>query len=188
MGYKETRMLAKQFKNAMIRDMLSLNGTQFEDLCKILLSLILNDDVLHKGCNLNGKPVSCAVDVKTDNCKIVGQSGTDTDYFTKKDFDKPMSDIKGTMRNNPLCDVLYLFSNQRATDAQHTGLMTKINTESPSFEVKIYDVEKIADTIYDNVNHPRCGDVWQYLIEGFQYYRIFPKKNCIPQSSIHYVV
>ena len=187
MEKKETRLLAKHFISAIVTDLSSLNGTQFEDLCKVLLSLILNDAVLHKGCNLNGKPVSFAVDVKADDCKIVGQSGTDTDYFTKNDLEKPMNDIQGTKRNNPLCEILYLFSNQRATDAQHTGLVAKISTESPSFEVKIYDAEKIAETIYDNVNNPRCSDVWQFLPEGYQFYTLFPKKNCIPQSSIHYV-
>ena len=188
MAKEETRMLAKQFKNAIVRDMSSFNGTQFEDFCQVLLRLILNDDdILHKGCNLNGKPVSCAVDIKTEYCKIVGQSGTDTDYFSKADFEKPMGDIRGTEKNNPLCEVLYLFSNQRASDAQHTGLVTKINAESPSFEVKIYDVEKIAETIYENVNAPRCNEVWQYLTESSQFYDIFPKRNCIPQSSLHYV-
>ena len=187
MEKKETRLLAKHFISAIVRDLSSLNGTQFEDLCKVLLSLILNDAVLHKGCNLNGKPVPFAVDVKTDDCKIVGQSGTDTDYFTKNDLEKPMNDIQGTKRNNPLCEILYLFSNQRATDAQHASLVAKISTESPSFEVKIYDAEKIAETIYDNVNNPRCSDVWQFLSEGYQFYTLFPKKNCIPQSSIHYV-
>lgn len=188
MAKEETRMLAKQFKNAIVRDMSSFNGTQFEDFCQVLLRLILNDDdILHKGCNLNGKPVSYAVDIKTEDCKIVGQSGTDTDYFSKADFEKPMGDIRGTEKNNPLCEVLYLFSNQRASDAQHTGLATKINAESPSFEVKIYDVEKIAETIYENVNAPRCNEVWQYLTESSQFYNIFPKRNCIPQSSLYYV-
>lgn len=188
MAKEETRMLAKQFKNAIVRDMSSFNGTQFEDFCQVLLRLILNDDdILHKGCNLNGKPVSYAVDIKTEDCKIVGQSGTDTDYFSKADFEKPMGDIRGTEKNNPLCEVLYLFSNQRASDAQHTGLATKINAESPSFEVKIYDVERIAETIYENVNAPRCNEVWQYLTESSQFYDIFPKRNCIPQSSLYYV-
>lgn len=188
MAKEETRMLAKQFKNAIVRDMSSFNGTQFEDFCQVLLRLILNDDdILHKGCNLNGKPVSYAVDIKTEDCKIVGQSGSDTDYFSKADFEKPMGDIRGTEKNNPLCEVLYLFSNQRASDAQHTGLATKINAESPSFEVRIYDVEKIAETIYENVNAPRCNEVWQYLTESSQFYDIFPKRNCIPQSSLHYV-
>lgn len=188
MAKEETRMLAKQFKNAIVRDMSSFNGTQFEDFCQVLLRLILNDDdILHKGCNLNGKPVSYAVDIKTEDCKIVGQSGTDTDYFSKADFEKPMGDIRGTEKNNPLCEVLYLFSNQRASDAQHTGLATKINAESPSFEVKIYDVEKIAETIYENVNAPKCNEVWQYLTESSQFYDIFPKRNCIPQSSLYYV-
>lgn len=188
MAKEETSMLAKQFKNAIVRDMSSFNGTQFEDFCQVLLRLILNDDdILHKGCNLNGKPVSYAVDIKTEDCKIVGQSGTDTDYFSKADFEKPMGDIRGTEKNNPLCEVLYLFSNQRASDAQHTSLATKINAESPSFEVKIYDVEKIAETIYENVNAPRCNEVWQYLTESSQFYDIFPKRNCIPQSSLYYV-
>lgn len=188
MEKKEIRILAKHFKNAIVNDMACLNGTQFEDLCKVILCIILNEnDILHKGCNLNGKPVSCAVDIKTEDCKIVGQSGTDKDYFTKTDLDKPMGDIRGTKRNNPLCDILYLFSNQRATDAQHTSLVTKINAENPHFGVKIYDAEKIAETIYDNVNSPKCNDVWQYLTEGYQFFAIFPKRNCIPQSSLHYI-
>ena len=181
-------MLAKQFKSAIVRDMSTLNGTQFEDLCKVILCIILNeDDILHKGCNLNGKPVSCAVDTKTDNCKIVGQSGTDNDYFTKSDLEKPLSDILGTKKNDPLCEILYLFSNQRATDAQHTSLVTKINDEKLNFEVNIYDAEKIAETIYDNVNSPKCNDVWQYLTESYQFYAISPKRNSIPQSSPHYI-
>ena len=154
MAKEETRMLAKQFKNAIVRDVSSLNGTQFEDFCQVLLRLILNDDnILHKGCNLNGKPVSCAVDIKTEDCKIVGQSGTDTDYFSKANLEKPMGDIHSTEKNNPLCEVLYLFSNQRATDAQHTDLITKINAETPSFEVKIYDSEKMEQWNMSEIQH-----------------------------------
>lgn len=188
MEKKDTRMLAKQFKNTIIKDMASLNGTQFEDLCKVVLCMIINaDEIQHKGCNLNGKPVSYAVDMKTENCRIVGQSGTNKDYFTKRNFVKPMGDIHGTKRNNPLCEVLYLFSNQCATDAQHTGLITKINKEILSFKVNVYDAEKIAEIIYDNVDNPTCNDVWQYLTESYQFYAIFPKRNCIPQSSRHYI-
>lgn len=44
MAKEETRILAKQFKNAIVRDMSSFNGTQFEDFCQVLLRLILNDD------------------------------------------------------------------------------------------------------------------------------------------------
>ena len=190
MERKNTRILAKQFKSAIVRDMSCLNGTQFEDLCKVILYLILDrDDILHKGCNLNGKPVSCAVDTKTEDCRIVGQSGTDTDYFTKANLEKPMGDIRGTMKNDPLCEVLYLFSNQRATDAQHTSLVAKINADKlkPKFEVKVYDAEKIAETIYDNVNSPKCNDVWQYLTESHLFYAIYPKQNSIPQSSAHYI-
>lgn len=188
MERKDTRILAKQFKGAIVKDMSCLNGTQFEDLCKVILCMTLDDDdILHKGCNLNGKPVSCAVDTKTENCRIVGQSGTDTDYFTKADLEKPMGDIRGTMKNDPLCETLYLFSNQRATDAQHTSLVTKINAESPRFKVNIYDAEKIAETIYDNVNSPKCNEAWQYLTESYMFYAIYPKRNCIPQSSPHYI-
>lgn len=183
----ENRILAKQFKSAIVSDLVSLNGTQFEDLCKVILTLILNREVLHKGCNLNGKPVPYAVDVKTEDCKIVGQSGTDIDYFTKNDFEKPMKDIEGTKNNNPLCETLYLFSNQRDSDSQHTGLVKKIKETIPPFTVEIYDAEKIAETIYDKIDNPKCSDVWQYLTESFQFYAIMPKRNCIPQSSPNYI-
>lgn len=38
--------------------------------------------------------------------RIVGQSGTDEDYFTKNDQEKPIHDINGSPKNNPLCEVL----------------------------------------------------------------------------------
>lgn len=184
----ENRILAKQFKNAIVSDLSCLNGTQFEDLCKAIFSLVLNREVLHKGCNLNGKPVPYAVDVKTEDCKIVGQSGTDVDYFTKSDFVKPMKDIEGTKNNNPLCETLYLFSNQRDSDSQHTGLVKKINETIPPFTVEIYDAEKIAETIYDKIDNPKCGDVWQYLSKSYQFYAIMPKRNCIPQPAPNYIL
>lgn len=188
MEKKEDRMLSKQFKSAIVNDLSTLNGTQFEDFCTKLFMVILKlDDIIHKGCNLNGKPVSYAVDIKTEDCQIVGQCGTDEDYFTNKDFEKPMGDIQSTTRNNPLCETLYLFSNQRATDSKNTGLVTKINALNPSFEVKVYDAEKIADIIYEEINNPRCGDLWQYLTNSYQFYAILPKRNCIPPSSPHYI-
>lgn len=188
MEKEKTRILAKHFKSAIVRDMASLNGTQFEDLCKVILCIILKEaDILHKGCNLNGKPVPYAVDIKTEDCKIVGQSGTDTDYFSKPSLDKPMADISSTKKNNPLCEVLYLFSNQRASDAQHTSLVSKIKDSKTSFDIKIYDSEKIAETIYDNADNPKSNGVWQYLPESYQFYNIHPKRNSIPQASPHYI-
>ena len=188
MGKEGTRILAKHFKSAIVRDMSSLNGTQFEDLCKVILCIIIDkDDILHKGCNLNGKPVPYAVDIKTEDCKIVGQSGTDTDYFSKPSLDKPMGDISSTKKNNPLCEVLYLFSNQRVSDAQHTSFVNKIKGSKTSFDIKIYDSEKIAETIYDNADNPKSNGVWQYLPESYQFYNIHPKRNSIPQASLHYI-
>ena len=188
MEKKEDRMLYKQFKSAIVNDLSTLNGTQFEDFCTKLFIVILKlDDIIHKGCNLNGKPVSYAVDIKTENCQIVGQCGTDEDYFTNKDFEKPIGDIQSTTRNNPLCETLYLFSNQRATDSKSTGLVTKIDALKLPFEVKVYDAEKIADIIYEEINNPRCADLWQYLTNSYQFYAIFPKRNCIPPSSPHYI-
>lgn len=188
MEKKEDRMLYKQFKSAIVNDLSTLNGTQFEDFCTKLFIVILKlDDIIHKGCNLNGKPVSYAVDIKTENCQIVGQCGTDKDYFTNKDCEKPIGDIQSTTRNNPLCETLYLFSNQRATDSKSTGLVTKIDALKLPFEVKVYDAEKIADIIYEEINNPRCADLWQYLTNSYQFYAIFPKHNCIPPSSPHYI-
>lgn len=188
MEKKETRILSKHFKSAIVGEMSNLNGTQFEDLCKVILCIILDkDDILHKGCNLNGKPVPYAVDIKTEDCKIVGQSGTDTDYFSKSSLDKPMGDISSTKKNNPLCEVLYLFSNQRASDAQHTSLVSKIKDSKTSFDIKIYDAEKIAETIYNNADNPKSNGVWHYLPASNQLYAIHPKRNSIPQASLHYI-
>lgn len=188
MEKKEDRILSKQFKKAIVNDLSTLNGTQFEDFCTKLFAIILSlDDIIHKGCNLNGKPVPYAVDFKTETCKIVGQCGTDEDYFTNKDFEKPMGDIQSTTRNNPLCETLYLFSNQRVTDSKNTGLVTKINALNPPFAVKIFDAERIADIIYEEINNPRCAEIWQYLINSYQFYAIYPKRNCFPPSSPHYI-
>ena len=188
MEKKEDRMLSKQFKKAIINDLSTLNGTQFEDFCTKLFIVILRlDDIMHKGCNLNGKPVPYAVDIKTEDCRIVGQCGTDEDYFTNKDLEKPMGDIQSTIRNNPLCETLYLFSNQRATDSKNTALVTKIKAMTPQFAVKIYDAERIADIIYEEIDNPRCADLWQYLTNSYQFYAIVPKRNCIPPSSSYYI-
>lgn len=179
--------LARQFIKSVANDLAGLNGDEFENFCHHFLGLIVKEPLLHKGCNLNGKPVGYAVDIKSENCAIVGQSGTDIDYFSNPRLEKPIADINGTIRNNKLCEELYLLTNQVDSDREHTALVTKINTIGPHFDVEIYDGQRIAETIYHKINNPKLADLWQYLGNSHNFYAILPKKNCIPQKTVNYV-
>lgn len=179
--------LSRQFIRSVVNDLAGLNGDEFENFCHHFLEMIVKESLLHKGCNLNGKPVGYAVDIKSENSAIVGQSGTDIDYFSNPKLEKPIADINGTIKNDKLCKGLYLLTDQVDTDKEHTALVTKINTIAPPFEVEIYDGQRIAETIYHKVNNPKLADLWQYLGNSHNLYAILPKKNCIPQKTANYV-
>lgn len=179
--------LKKRFIYELTQDMRLMNGSQFEEFCGIVFEMIIDASyVEHKGLNLLGKPVRKAVDHKNDNCDVVAQCGTDSDYFTNKNFKKPINDIESTKKNNPLCKKLFLFSNQRATDACDTRLKAKIHRMRLAFDVEIWDAEKIANYIYDRMDSPQVQLLWDNVPFTKLLYDLLPKKNKIPHLSSNY--
>lgn len=173
------------FLNRLCSEMSTLEGSAFEYMCNPIMRLLVNKDVAHKGCNLERKPVGYSVDYLTpDDCYYVGQCGTDTDYFKQK---KPLDDIDKVKKNVQQCKELFLFTNRRATGSDITNLDTAIKAKSLTFKVSIYDSERIADVIYDNIDNPQINEIWSYLSYCYQLVAYLPQRHCIPPLSSRYV-
>ena len=125
-------------------DMETVNGTAFEYLCAEVFRLLVGKDIIHKGHNCFMKPVRSSVDMRIEDCtKVVGQAGTDVDYFDK--LEKPLNDIKSTIKNCPNCGKLFLFSNRRSNDRQSKALTDIISEKYPNLTVEVYDSERIGN-------------------------------------------
>ena len=74
--------LVDHFINSVADELNHLNGSEFEALCRAFIELITGREFELKGHNLEMKPVKGSVDlIEDDDFKVIGQCGTDTDYF-----------------------------------------------------------------------------------------------------------
>ena len=119
--------LKEHFINSFVSELENINGTDFEYLCVPVFSLIINEEILHKGHNLYAKPVAYTADFITDDVSSFGQCGTDPDYFSN--LNKPIHDIQGSLNNHKKCEVIYLFANRRASGGQLTQLKIEITAK-----------------------------------------------------------
>ena len=167
-------------------DMETVSGTAFEYLCAEVFNLLVGKDIIHKGHNCFMKPVRSSVDMRIEDCtKVVGQAGTDVDYFDK--LEKPLNDIKSTIKNCPNCEKLFLFSNRRSNDRQSKALTDIISEKYPHLTVEVYDSERIGNCIIKHIdNIQSISKVLDYLPQSKYFYDMLPKKNTIPAFSGHY--
>lgn len=177
--------LKEHFINSFVTEIGRINGTDFEYLCKPLFALITNQEVLHKGHNLDTKPVGYTADFISSDLKIFGQSGTDPDYFTN--LDKPIHDIERSLENHKKCDKIVLFANRRATGGQISQLNILISAKWQNLIVETYDSERIANVILKNIHNTLLvEEVLEYLPKTYEYYRILPQANKLPSFKTKY--
>jgi len=176
------KQIELNFINQVCQDLEKLNGTQFEYLSKDILSFILNETVNQKGHNLYAKPVKSTADFNTDNFEIVGQCGTDNNYFGSQT--KPIKDIESAIKNHAQSKIIYLFANQRGTGGQISKLNIEITTKNYSQSIKIYDSEKIANIILQNILNQRVEKLLkEYLPTSYEIYKLLPQSNNIPKFT-----
>ena len=177
--------LKEHFIKSFVSELENINGTDFEYLCVPVFSLIINEEILHKGHNLYAKPVAYTADFIKDDVSSFGQCGTDPDYFSN--LNKPIHDIQGSLNNHKKCEVIYLFANRRASGGQLTQLKIEINAKWQNLDVNIYDAEKIANIVFGNIhNTSKIEEVLSYLPKTFEYYRILPQTNKLPAFKTKY--
>jgi len=176
------KQLEINFINQVCQDLEKLNGTQFEYLSKDILSLILNDSVIQKGHNLYSKPVKSTADFNTNNYETVGQCGTDNNYFGS--LNKPIKDIESAIKNHPQSKIIYLFANQRGTGGKLSTLDRKIKTKKFSQTIEIYDSEKIANNILENILNQKTEKLLkEYLPTSYEIFKLLPQTNNIPDFT-----
>jgi hypothetical protein len=184
------KQIELNFISQVCQDLEKLNGTTFEYLSKEILSIILDDNVNQKGHNLYAKPVKSTADFNTDNFEIVGQCGTDNNYFdfpvktTTITDPKPIKDIEGAIKNHSQSKTIYLFANQRGTGGQLSKLNAKITTKQYSQIIEIYDSEQIANIILQNILNQRVEKLLkEYLPTSYEIYKLLPQANNIPKFT-----
>lgn len=177
--------LKEHFINSFVTEIGQINGTDFEYLCRPILALIYKEDVQHKGHNLYCKPVGYTADFIADNYEVIGQCGTEPNYFD--DYNKPLKDVKKCIKNHPKCKTVYLFASQRATGRKLTDLDNKITQKWTTPKVIVIDAEKIANTILLNIsNTVKVEEVLNFLPKTYEYYRILPQTNKLPSFKTKY--
>lgn len=177
--------LERNFKNKVTDDLKILNGEEFERFSRLILELVLNEKVIHKGQNLYAKPVGYTADFADQQYEIIGQSGTDEDYF--EDFKKPFKDIKGAIKNHSTAQTIYLFSNRYAGTSRLGDLIKDAKDNSVSQKIIPFDSEKISETILDKIIASHIvDDIFKYLPSAFELYKILPKTSQIPSHKGNY--
>lgn len=181
-------MSLKSFFIKSVCDELSgLNGTEFESISKYIMELVTREVILQKGHNLCQKPVKSTVDLlQLNNVEIVGQCGTDSDYF--KNGRKPEKDIQSSINNCPNCKTIYLFSNRRATGKQLTDIIKSLSSTFSTKSIIIYDSEKIANLMIDNIMcDTKIAQILAYLPQSYFYYNIYIHRFRMPILAKSYV-
>lgn len=177
--------LREHFINSFATEISNLNGTDFEYLCKPIFSIITKQKALHKGHNLDTKPVGYTADFISNDLKFFGQCGTDLDYFEK--LDKPIHDIERSLVNHKKCKKILLFANRRASGGQLSKLQIEIIAKWQNLAFEIYDSEKIANTVIDNISSSsKVEEILNYLPKTFEYYKILPQTNKLPSFKNEY--
>ena len=188
-------LLKRNFIQNTVSDLSKLNGTEFEYLCKAILQLILGVKVSLRGHNLYAKPVGYSVDLIINNFEIVGQCGTDNDYFdglsatdeTKNDYSKPIKDIEAALKNSPQCRSIYLFTNIYASGGKLRILDSAIKVRKYTQNIEILDAERIAETIYINIEHTSLlEEIMEYLPTAEALFRLFPQTGKVPDFRNFY--
>jgi len=90
MGIEET--LRRQAVNKIIADVKGLTAEELENVGHGLISILENQNLIHRGLNKKGKPVGYTVDSFSDNRQIVGEYSTDSKYFDAS-FKKLKEDV-----------------------------------------------------------------------------------------------
>jgi tetratricopeptide (TPR) repeat protein len=176
------KQLELNFINQICQDLEKLNGTKFEYLSKEILSIILDDNVNQKGHNLYAKPVKSTADFNTNNFEIIGQCGTDNNYFNNSK--KSIKDIESAIKNHSQSKIIYLFANKRGTGGQLSELNKKIVTNNYTQNIKIYDSEKISNIILQNILNQKIEKLLkEYLPTSYEIYKLLPQANNIPKFT-----
>ncbi|GHV84993.1 hypothetical protein AGMMS50230_06010 [Spirochaetia bacterium] len=173
------------FINKICEELLILNGTDFEYFCQKIFGLILGNSIIHKGHNLCAKPVGYTADLNTEDYEIVGQCGTDNDYFEPLEEPKPIKDIKSAIKNHPRTKKIFLFVNQRGSGGKISTLNDKIDSEHFAQKISLIDSEKIANIIFNNIAKVEIIEeiLHEYLPLSYEYYKILPQTNRIPDFT-----
>lgn len=174
-------LLKRNFIWSVVKELEVLNGTEFEYMCKDILSIAINKEVIHKGHNLFAKPVGYTRDFYEDSNTIVGQAGTDKDYFTN--YNKPLDDALKCVDKSRHCKEIYLFSNMFCTGKQYDELCGKFKEDKRFSDknINIYDAQRIGDLIFDNIEHNKINNILNYLPISFEIYKMLPNNNKLPK-------
>ncbi|HHQ4746893.1 TPA: hypothetical protein ACSQX0_003765, partial [Vibrio cholerae] len=188
------------FIKKIVDDLISINGTEFEYFCKPVFEIITGESSIHKGSNLFAKPISRTVDFSTNNFEVVGQCGTDNDYFDVfgKDFDdliklklentKPIKDIYSALKNSDQCSKIILFANQEAKGGRLDSVNKVIRHIGIEKDVVIFDSEGIAQIIADNIaNQKFIFSLIDYLPTASQIYSAISMQNDLPPLPSDFV-
>lgn len=176
--------LVDHFINSVADELNHLNGSEFEALCRAFIELITGREFELKGHNLEMKPVKGSVDlIEDDDFRVIGQCGTDTDYFSGT---KPLNDIESSLNNSPNFKTIYLFCNRRAKGDEYQDVKSKINQKlkdklKTGYHCHIYDGQRIAKKIYNNIFKAKeVEEILSYLPKSYEYYLLLPQSNIIP--------
>lgn len=193
--------LKRVFIKKVVDDLISLNGTEFEYFCKTVFEIIVGEESIHKGSNLFAKPISRTVDFSTNNFEVVGQCGTDNDYFDVfgKKFDelvklklkntKPIKDINSTLKNSSQCSKIILFANQEAKGGRLDNVNKVVRHLGIKQEIVLIDSEGIARIVADNIGNQRfIFSIIDYLPTAIQIYSAISMQNDLPPLPNEFVV
>lgn len=182
--------LVDHFINTLADELDHLNGSEFEALCRAFIELITGREFVLKGHNLEMKPVKGSVDlIEDDNYKVIGQCGTDTDYFSGL---KPVKDIESSITNSPEFNTIYLFCNRRAKGDEYQETKIKIKDKlkeklNTGYHYHLYDSQRIAKKIYDNIFKAKeVEEILTYLSKTYEYYLLLPQSNIVPLLGGNY--
>ena len=179
--------IKSRFINTFIDEVRTLNGTEFEYLCRYVMEFCTGSEVVQKGHNLCEKPVGYTADhLELSNVGVMGQCGTESGYF--HDMDKPTSDAEKCLKNNPDCSTIYLFSNINASGGNFTKTKNHLDNSFPNQRIILMDSHAIAEKVYANILcDEKVQEILKHLPLANHYYMMHAHSHSVPMPTMSYV-
>lgn len=169
----------------------SVGAEVFECICyEICKADFPEEEILHKGINIDSRPVKGTLDVADGRLKICLECSVEKDYF-KANYDKISHDIDhiNTLSVGNIKKIYLCCSHEEPPTFRASWIKSSVYTNNQSLPIEIFDGGKIAEKVYDYcVLRGKAFDVFGEYLPDF-------KKNMeretyfenIPQQVYDYV-
>lgn len=144
------------YRRRISADLPGLSGARFERFAYALIDRICAPaEMIHRGLNLEGAPVSKVVDSISADTHTAAQYSSESGYFSGN-AQKPKDDYQKVRQRHPSANIVHLLSNDEAP-INFTSFLewTQHESRKDGLRIEPWDALRIADFLINNLHDER---------------------------------